>query len=796
MNDLLLDIRHATRSMRRNPWFTATVLAILALGIGANTAIFGLVNAVLIRPLPYPDSERIVSIASAGGGDESIDVQTVRVLLDAPTRSFDALAAYMPDGANLTGGDEPERVNGGNVSSQFFRVTGVHPAIGRGFSSRESGDSLAGVVIIGDGLWKRDFGGDPRVVGRSVKLDERSYVVIGVMPEGFAYPRGAEYWLPLDLPKPEAGSMFYASLLGRLRSGISLDAARSELAVLQHAHAAELPDGYETNAISMVSLHERTFGDLRPALLILLGAVGCVLLIATANVANLLLARAAGQRRDLAVRAALGAGRGRLVRQLLVESVLLSLLAGVIGLVVALNVLDVFAAAAPARLVRVPGVALDGRVLLFTFGASLITGLGFGLAPAFSIARGNLNDVLKDGGSRRFAGAGTAKPRRALVAAELAIAVTLLIGAALLVKSFVRFRNIDSGFQANDILRASIVLPSARYPNPSLSESFFREALARIRAIPGVEAAALSDIAPLGGSRMMKTVTTDRATGEVKRSPMIAVGTVGTDFFRTYGVPLLAGRDFTDADGTTAPRVAVINESLARYLFAGKPAVGEQLALGASAPYTIIGLVADVRMSAPRPDSPPAVYFPLAQSEPSRHATISIRARSDPLALIPAVRAAVRSVDPEQPVASVTTMDEVLAEFMAPRRFNALLLGSFAALALVLSALGLYGVISYIVTQRTREIGIRMALGAERRDVVQAVLRQGMTVALVGVVLGVAASLALTKVLAGLLFRVESRDPVVFTVVPLLLLAVAALAILLPARRASRVDPATALRAE
>jgi putative ABC transport system permease protein len=795
MNDLLLDLRHATRSMRRNPWFTATVVAILALGIGANTAIFGLVNAVLLRPLPYPDSDRMVSIASAGGGGESMNAQTIRALIDEPTRSFEALAAYTPDGANLTGGDEPERVGGGNVSSRFFQVMGVHPAIGREFSLAESSDSLAGVVIIGDGLWKRDFGSDPRIIGRPVKLDERSFVVIGVMPEGFAYPSGAEYWLPLDLPGPEPGSMFYAYLLGRLRSGVSLEASRSEFAILQLSHAAELPEGYEKDAISMVTLHERTYGDLRPALLILLGTVGCVLLIACANVANLLLARAAGQRRDLAVRSALGAGRARLVRQLLVESVLLSLLGGVIGLVVGVNGLDIFAAAAPARLAHVPGVALDGQVLLFTITVSILTGLVFGLAPAFSIARSNLNDVLKDGGSRPFAAGGTSNPRRLLVAAELAIAVTLLIGAALLVKSFVRFRNVDSGFRSDGILRAGIPLPDARYSSPAAIQSFYRDAMARIRAIPGVEAATLSDIAPLGGSVMMKTVTTD-STGAVKRSPMIAVGRVGTDYFRTYGVPLLAGRDFTDADGATAPRVAVINESLARYLFGERSAVGEQLTFGGPKPSTIVGVVADVRMSAPRPGSPPAIYFPLAQSAPSGYATISMRTRSDPLALVPLVRAAVRSVDPEQPVAGVTTMDEVLAEFMAPRRFNALLLGSFAALALVLAALGLYGVISYIVTQRTREIGIRMALGADRGDVVQAVLRQGMGLAAVGVVLGVTASLALTRVLAGLLFQVQSRDPFVFAVVPLLLLAVAALAIVIPARRASRVDPAVALRAE
>ena len=795
MNEIFLDIRDATRSMRRTPGFTAIVVAILSLGIGANSALFGIVNAVLLRPLPYPGSDRIVSIASAGGGDEVLDAQTIRAVLGERTRSFAALASYTPDGANLTGGDEPERVDGGSASPRFFEVMGVHPALGREFSPEEARDGSTGVVIIAHTLWKREFGGDPGVIGHKVELDDRSYQVIGVMPAGFAYPHGAEYWLPLELPRPEAGSTYYAYLLGRLRPGVSLDAARSEFGVLQRSHAAELSADYEKNAISIVSLHERTFGDLRSALLILLGTVGCVLLIACANVANLMLARAAARRRDLAVRSALGAARSRLVRQLLVESVLLSLLGGSLGVMLAVNALDLFAAAAPARLARVPDVSLDGRVLLFTFLISLFTGLLFALAPAFAVARGNLNDVLKDGGSRGNVGSGSVNARRLLVTAELAIAAVLLIGAGLLVKSFDRFRQIDSGFRTADVLRASITIPAARYSNPTSVEAFFRDALARVRAIPGVEAATLSDIAPLGGSAMMTARSTD-STGAVRQSPMIAIGTVGTGYLRTFRIPLLAGRDFTEADGATAPPVAIVNESLARYFFPGGHAVGEQLSLGAEAAYTIVGVVADVRMSAPRPDSPPAIYFPVAQSGISRFATISIRARSDPLALVPALRAAVRSVDPEQPVSSITTMDEVLAEFMAPRRFNALLIGSFAALALGLSALGLYGLISYLVTQRTHEIGVRMALGAERRDVVRAVLRQGMWPALGGVGAGVVASLGLTRLLAGMLFRVESRDPVVFVAVPLVLLAVAVLATAIPARRASRVDPATALRAE
>lgn len=795
MNELRLDLRDAVRSMRRNPGFTATIVLILALGIGANSALFGIVNAVLLRPLPYPGSDRIVSIASAAGGGEVMDDQNVRIMLGERTRSFQALAAFEPAGANLTGGAEPERVGGGNVSPQFFRVMGVHPTLGREFSPEEVRPGGQSAVILAHSLWLRDFGGDPAIIGRSVKLDDVSHTVVGVMPAGFAFPRKAEYWSPLELPLPEAGSRYYEYLIGRLRPDVTLDAARAEIGALQRFHAEELGVDYDEDAMSVMSLHERTYGDLRPALLILLGTVGCVLLIACTNVANLLLARAAARRRELAVRAALGASRARLVRQLFVESVLIALLGGAFGLVVAINALGLFTTLAPARLTRVPGLTLDSSVLLFTLAVSLLTGLLFGLAPAFAIARTELSDLLKSGGQRTTRGNGSARPRRLLVTAQLALAVVLLVGAGLLVKSFVRFRDIDPGFDADGILRATVVLPDARYSNPAAVQSFFSQALERVRAIPGVDAATLSDIAPLGGSRMMKITKTD-AAGVVTKSPMIAIGNVGTEYFRTFRIPLRAGRDLTDADGVSAPRVAIVNESMARYFFPGKPAVGERLSAGARAPYTIVGVVADVRMTAPRAESPPAVYFPLLQSGSSRSASISVRARSDPIALIPAIRQAVRSVDPEQPIASITTMDAVLAEFMAPRRFNALLLGAFASLALVLAAVGLYGVIAFLIAQRTHEIGVRMALGAERRDVITMVLRQGMLLTLSGVAIGLAASLALTRLLSGMLFRVEARDPVVFTAVPIILVTVAALAVILPARRASRVDPATALRTE
>jgi putative ABC transport system permease protein len=802
MHDLSQDVRYALRSMFHNPGFTATVVLVLALGIGANSMLFGIVDAVLLRPLPYPEPDRIVSISMMTESGKSIgrlDDPTAQLLAGSSLRNFDAVAISNGTGANLAGGRTPERIAGALTSANFFAVMGVAPALGRTFTSDELRASGPPAVILGNDLWKRDFGGDPSLVGRVVKLDDLSYTVVGVMPEGYDYPNHAEYWLPLPPSEPMGGDGYmYVDVIGRLRAGVSVENGASELQAIRRLHSDELPPSLQSTRLHAMTLHERAYGDLRPALLILFSTVGCVLLIACANVANLLLARAAVRRREFALRTALGATTTRLMRQVLVESAIFSLLGGVFGLALPLYGIPLLTAVGPEQLRSVPDIALNGEVLLFTLAVSLGTGLLFGSAPAIALASGDVQGALRNGGTMLLGRSGRVGPRRVLVAAELALAVVLLTGAGLLVRSFVNFRGIDPGFDADGVLTATISVPDARYQSAAAQEAFFRELLSRTRAIPGVERAALSAITPLAGFNMTRKFGPNADSPIGAALPQFAVSTVGTEYFSVFGVGVLAGREFAERDDARAEPVAIISESLARAAFPGHRAVGERLELGGDESYTIVGVVADARQRPAQAVPLPTLYRPRLQSGPSTYSHISLRTRegTDPLTLVPALRAALQAVDPTQPLSRITTMDAVLSESIAPRRFNVLLLGSFAALACVLAAVGLYGVIAFLVAQRTREIGLRMALGAEATQIVLAVLRQGLLVAAAGVAVGITAALALSRIVEGMLFEVTAHDPFVFVAVPLLLLTVAALAIVVPARRASRVDPATALRAE
>jgi predicted permease len=802
MHDLSQDVRYALRSMFRNPGFTATVVLVLALGIGANTALFGIVDAVLLRPLPYPQSDRIVSLSMAnedGNDIGRLDDPTAQLLAGSQLRNFDAVALSNGTGANLTGGSAPERVAGARTSANFFEVMGVAPAVGRTFTADELREGGPSAVIIGNGLWKRDFGGDPSVLGRAVRLDDRSYTIVGVMPDGYDYPNDAEYWLPLPPSVPMAGGGYmFVDAIGRLKSGVSVPNGVAELESVRSRRIAELPSDLQTTTLRAMTLHERAYGDLRPALLIRLGTVACVLLIACANVANLLLARAAVRRREFALRAALGAARSRLVRQVLVESVLLALLGGTVGLAIPLYGLPLLAALGPDHLRSVPDIAVNGGVLLFTFGVSLGTGVLFGSAPAIALASGDIQSALRDGGTTLLGEGGRTGPRRVLVAAELALAVVLLTGAGLLLKSFVNFRGLDAGFRADGVLTATVILPETRYESAAAQEQFFRDLISRARAIPGVESAALSSVTPLGGFNMTRRSGPDANSPIQLAVPQYAMSEVGTNYFAVFGIRVLAGREFAEQDDARAEPVVIISESMARAAFPGRAAVGERLELGGDESYTVVGVVADARQLPTQAIPLPTMYRPRLQTGSSMYGIISLRTRdgTDPLTLVPPLRAALHAVDPTQPLSRIVTMDARLSESIAPRRFNVLLLGSFAALACVLAAVGLYGVIAFLVAQRTREIGLRMALGAEARQIVLAVLRQGLLVASAGVAVGITAALSLSRIMKGMLFDVTAHDPTVFVAVPLLLLAVAALAIVLPARRASRVDPAIALRTE
>jgi predicted permease len=799
MTTLLQDLRYALRTLKQSPGFTLAVVLTLALGIGANSALFTLVNAVLLRPLPYPDAERIVSISSTNRhGDMTVADAPSIAYWSEHAHTFEALAAYSPDGANFSSGTEPERLQGGQVTADFFRAIGVHPALGRAFPEEAARPGAERTVILGDALWRRAFAADPAVLGRAVQLDGRDYTVVGIMPPGFDFPERAEFWRPIALPTGGTEVFYYLLTLGRLRPGVALEAAQRELTELRRAAGDALPAVLRGPDVGVraLTLHERLHGDLRPALFVLFATVGCVLLIACANVANLLLARATTRRRELAVRAALGASRGRLMRQLLVESLVLALAGGALGLLVPVYALDLFLALAPTQLAQVPGIAVDRTVLGFALALSLLTGLVFGLAPAFAASRTRLQDALKAGSAA--AGGRRGRSRQLLVAAQLALALVLLIGAALFAKSFVTFRAVDPGFRAEGVLKATLSLPRARYPDAAAWSAFHRTLLERMRALPGVESATISAVIPLSGYQMTGPFG-PKVEGATDERITIASGNVGAGYFATFGIPLLAGREFNDQDQPGTPPVVVLSESLARLAFpalaAPGDAVGETFTWSDEA-YTVVGVVGEVRQRPGAASPLPMAFTSFTQDGTSSYATLALRTRTDPRTLIPALQQVVREIDPEQPLFAVRTLGEELDREVAPRRFNALLLGSFAALALLLAASGLYALIAYLVAQRTREIGIRIALGAERRAVLGLVLREGMLLAAGGIVLGLAGAFALTRLVASMLFRVGTTDPVVFMAVPLVLAAVAALASWVPARRAARVDPMVALRSE
>jgi len=793
MDSLLQDFRYALRTLRRAPGYTIVVVLTLALGIGANSTIFAVVHAALLRPLPYPDPDRIVSISTVTvfGDTKLADEPSIARWADE-ARSFEVIAAYWSGEANLTGGAGPEHVRGASVTEGFFRVMGVTPALGRAFSEEELRYEGAPVVILGQGLWRRAFGGAADVIGRTVRLDGVDHTVIGVMPAGFAFPDSAEYWRPMRLQSTVAdGSADFSYAIGRLRPGVPLEEARAELEAIRR-RAEDLPERFRELGVAVVTLHERLHGDLRPGLLVLLGAVGCVLLIACANVANLLLARATTRRRELAVRSALGATRARLARQLLVECTLLALLGGAAGLLIPAWGLDVLERLAPAALARIPEIRLDAAVLGFTFVVSIATGLVFGLAPAFTASRTPVQYALKEATPTTAGWRG--RSRQALVAAELALAVLLLLGAGLFLRSFHAFRAADPGFDPEGVVTARYWLPFATYPDEASQRAFRQAVLERLRAIPGVEAATITRAGPLGGFHATQQFIPPG--GDPESAPTVAYVHVGTDYFRTFGIALRAGREFGEQDRPGAPSVAVVSESMARLAFPDGPAVGQTLVFAGNA-YTVVGVAAEVRQRPSIVETWPMVYFPAEQQGGiAAYGVIAVRSRMDAAALTAAIRAVVRDVEPELALYGVTTMERTLEASWAPRRFQALLLGAFAALALVLAASGLYALIAYLAAQRTREIGVRIALGATRAHVLRLVLGDGALPVVVGTTLGVAGALALGRVLESQLFGVTPVDPVTYLAAPLVLAAVALLAGWLPARRALRTDPVRALRVE
>src|SRR5574341_63827 len=793
------ELRLALRALRKRPLFTAIAAVTLALGIGATTTLFTIVNAVLLRPLPYPEANRIVSISES---EDRKDGQVVA----APdyfewvrsAHSFEGLAAYGPTAAVLTGRDEPARLYGGQVSVRFFSIFGAHPTLGRTFRPEEAAPTGPGVVILAHDLWRQQFGGDPAVLGRTISLDGKPYTVIGVMPVRFAVPRGAQYWVPEQRNlQPGSGTVFFVEVVGRLKAGVDLAGARAELSALSR-RVGRLPSPMATGETAreavVLTLHDRMFGSARPALLMLLGAVGFLLLIACANVANLLLARAIMRQKEFAVRVALGAGRWRLARELLWESVVVGGLGGAFGLLIPLGSLAYFVRVSPASVARVENIHLDGTVLAFTAAVSLLTGLLFGLVPAVTATRPGALRALQEGGARTTGTVGQRRMRQALVVAELAVALLLLTGAGLLTRSFARAVAVDVGFDSEDLLTVDVGLTPSRYPDERSAMAFFERVAEQIRALPGVRSVGYTDAPPLAGYRM---VVRFPMAGGGEMSPPLAVVRTSPDYLKAFGAQVVEGRLFNHGDRAGAPPVVLLSTSAAGAIFHNRPVVGQTLPIPVLGPghQTVVGVVKDFQE--PGSDTPrlPQVYQPIAQA-PDHPAALAIRYAGDAIPLKAGIRRIVAGLDPLQPVYAIATMQEEFDRIVAPRRFNSLVIGVFAALALVLAAVGLYGVVAYQVAQRTQELGIRMALGADRGRVLRFVLRDGMTPALLGTACGIALSLAFSRLLTGMLFGVTPHDLCTFTVVPAVLVAVAIGACYLPARRATKVDPVVALRHE
>ncbi|HJR05678.1 MAG TPA: ABC transporter permease [Pyrinomonadaceae bacterium] len=811
MGDLWQDLRYGLRMMLKNPGFTVVAVLALALGIGANSAIFSVVNTVLLRPLPYRDPERLVMIwEDDTKGGYPRDTPAAANYIDWRDQSsvFEGMAAMAEQNFNLTGTGEPEKIEGRRVSANLFSLLGVEPQVGRAFLAEEDQPGRSRVVVISHGLWQRRFGADAKIINQSLTLNGESYTVVGVMPSHFQFPsREDELWVPIAFTPEEAASRgrHYLEVVARIKSGVTLEQAQAEMSTIASRLQQQYPEQNAELGAVVTPLHEQVVGDIKPALLVLLGAVGFVLLIACANVANLLLARAAVRQKEISIRVALGASRLRLVRQFLTESVLLAVLGGGVGLLLSLWGVSLLKAFIPENISQVEAITIDARVLAFTLLVSLLTGLIFGLAPATQASNLNLNETLKEGGRDSAAGSRGNRIRNLLVVTEVAVSLVLLIGAGLLINSFMRLRNVDPGFRADNLLTMQVELPELKYPEHAQRTNFYNELLRRIEALPGVKSVAVTTNLPLYAQGNSIGVSIegrpDPAPGQGKR-PSVTTRVVSPNYFQTMGIALLQGRGFSDQDKVDSPAVAVISETMARRFWPDQDPTGRRLTSGSPTStdpndwITVVGVVKDVRQFELISEAKQQMYLSYVQADFFAPNDLVVRTDLEPLSLASAVRRAVWEVDKDQPVSKIRTMEEIVSESVARQRFSMLLLGIFATLALVLAAVGIYGVMSYSVAQRTREFGIRMALGAQRSDVLKLAVGQGLKLVLVGIVIGLGAAFVLTRVMSSLLFGVSATDPVTFITISLVLVGVAVLASFVPALRATKIDPMDALRYE
>jgi putative ABC transport system permease protein len=816
LEDLLQDLRYGVRMLRKNPGFTCVAVLTLALGIGANSAIFSIVNAVLLRSLPYRDPDRLVFLHQRRPQEGN------RLALSADflqwrdrAKSFERIAAYGSGTADLTGRGEAERLSAASVSADLFATLGVAPAHGRAFTPAEDMAPGAPVVILSDSLWRRRFGGDPQVIGQAITLQGQSRTVIGIMPRGFQFPERSELWIPLALDTPEELRRMHPSIynvsdapsllgvLARLRPDVTPEAAMADLSVILEQRRQAFPHVYADARIGVIGLGESLDGNVRPALLTLFGAVAFVLLIACANVANLLLARSAARRKEMAIRAAVGAGRLRLARQLLTESLLLSLLGGAAGLIAAKWGVKLLVAISPARIARIEETSVDGRVLGFTCAVVLLTGLIAGLFPALQASKTDVNEMIKaqsTAGGARAACAGRGGARRmppAIMVAEIAIALVLLIGAGLMINSFLRLLAVPRGYDPDGVLTLELEPGGARYPMRSPQrDAYLRESLERVRALPGIQSAAMGGLPLMGPWFILPLRIEGRPPFERGKEPRVLLNGGSPGYFQTMGIQMRAGRPCDAQD--SAAKVAIINETLARRFFPNENPIGHRLLVG-NDPATVVGVAGDTRNASMDRETAPEVNicggiggYLIARVTPDQNNPAGLSN------LASVMRKQVSAIDPNEPIKQVVTMDEIMSNTLAVsgRRYMTLLLGAFAAVSLVIAAVGIYGVISYAVSQRTHEIGVRMALGAQSGDVLRMVVWRGMRMALVGVALGLAAALALTRAMKILLFDVSVTDPATFALITLLLISVALIASYIPARRATKVDPLQALRQE
>jgi predicted permease len=806
---MLTDLHYAVRALRKSPGFTFVAMLTLALGIGANAAIFSAVNAVLLRPLPYRDAGALVTVdhfyPSLKGLEAGVSAPGFVDYRDR-TRSFTSVAVEGNWQPNLTGQGDPERLTGARLSGQYFTTLGVRPALGRVFGPDEDQPGREHVVVLSDGVWRTRFGADPSIVGRTLTLDGEPHEVIGVMPAAFRdfFRPTAALWRPLALT-PEQLTMGrtseFLTLTARLKPGVTAQQAAVDVRTLAEQLKAQYPESYPTDwTLKVTPLRDKGTGKVRPALLMLFGAVAFVLLIACANVANLLLARAAGRAREVAVRAALGAQRSRLVRQLLTESVVLALAGGVLGLLFAQFGLRALGALTSTNLAGQP-ITMDWRVLVFALLLSMATGLIFGMAPALHLARAGLQATMREGGRAAAGDRGAQRLRRGLIVSEVALAVVLLTGAGLLIRSFQRLAGVSPGFEPSHVLTATIALPEAKYRTRPEQAAFFDALLPRLAAVPGIQAVGATSSVPLGPNGNTRSFTVEGyQPAPDQPAPWGDFRVVTPRLFEALRTPLRRGRTFTEQDGPTAPLVVIVDEELAHRYWANADPIGKRITYGAprgdTIPWrTVVGVVGHVKYDALDTEARVQLYVPAAQA-PTGVMALVVRTAGDPLAAVPLVREAVRSIDRDQPLSSVKTMDDLVDAAMGQRRSSMTLLSVFAGFALLIACIGLYGITAYAVTQRTREIGVRMALGAASTQVVRPFVRDSLGLAVAGLVIGSLVALGASRLLQSQLYQVPSHDPLTLLGTAGLLAGVAAVASYLPARRATQVSPIVALRSE